>query len=115
MLGTFDKYLAVLLTALIVTYFLTPVVRSLATRFGVVDLPNERRPHKLPTARGGGLAVIIGFHAACLAGLAFSGDNHPGGFTLQWWLNFAPASLILLIVGLIDDVRGLAARKKLLG
>ncbi|HZI33106.1 MAG TPA: undecaprenyl/decaprenyl-phosphate alpha-N-acetylglucosaminyl 1-phosphate transferase, partial [Candidatus Binatia bacterium] len=60
MFGDLDKYLLVFLTGLVVTYLLTPVVRAAAIRFGVVDLPNERRPHKRPTARGGGLAVVLG-------------------------------------------------------
>ena len=75
MFNSFDKYIAVFLTGFVVTYLLTPVVRSLAARFGVVDLPNERRPHKRPTARGGGLAVVLGIYAACLMGLSFPGDD----------------------------------------
>jgi UDP-N-acetylmuramyl pentapeptide phosphotransferase/UDP-N-acetylglucosamine-1-phosphate transferase len=71
MFGDFDKYIAVFLTALVVTYLLTPLVRELACRFGVMDLPDERRPHKHPTARGGGLAVVLGVNAACLVALAF--------------------------------------------
>jgi UDP-N-acetylmuramyl pentapeptide phosphotransferase/UDP-N-acetylglucosamine-1-phosphate transferase len=39
----------------------------------------------------------------------------PGGFDLHWWLNFLPASLILLAVGLVDDIHGLGAWKKLAG
>jgi UDP-GlcNAc:undecaprenyl-phosphate GlcNAc-1-phosphate transferase len=111
----FDKYIAVFLVGFVVTYLLTPVVRSLAVRCGVVDLPNERRPHKHPTARGGGLAVVLGIYAACLVGLAFPGDTRPGSFDLHWWLMFLPSSLILLVVGLVDDIWGLGAWKKLAG
>ncbi len=68
MVNFLSKYIAVFLTGFTVSYFLTPVVRWVAVRFGIVDLPNERRPHKQPTARGGGLAVFLGFHAACLGG-----------------------------------------------
>ena len=39
MFGNWDRYLAAFLTALVVTYLLTPLVRELACRFGVVDLP----------------------------------------------------------------------------
>jgi UDP-N-acetylmuramyl pentapeptide phosphotransferase/UDP-N-acetylglucosamine-1-phosphate transferase len=115
MFDGFDKYMAVFLTGFVVTYLLTPTVRSLAGRFGVVDLPNERRPHKRPTARGGGLAVVLGIYAACLMGLSFPGPTRPGGLDLHWWLNFLPSSLILLVVGLVDDIRGLGAWKKLAG
>jgi UDP-N-acetylmuramyl pentapeptide phosphotransferase/UDP-N-acetylglucosamine-1-phosphate transferase len=110
-----DKYIVVFLAAFVVTYLLTPGVRALAARFGVVDLPGERRPHKRPTARGGGLAVVAGIYAACAIGLAFPGGAQPGGYDFHWWLNFLPASLILLVVGLVDDVRGLGAWTKLAG
>ncbi len=115
MFDDFDKYIAVLLTGFVVTYLLTPAVRSLAVRLGAVDLPNERRPHKRPTARGGGLAVVLGIYAACLVGLSFPKDARPGSFDLHWWLMFLPSSLVLLGVGLVDDIRGLGAWKKLAG
>ena len=115
MFGNFDKYIAAFLTALVVTYLLTPLVRTWACRFGIVDLPNERRPHKHPTARGGGLAVIVGVYAACFLALAFPGHARPGGFDLHWWLSFLPPSLILLVIGLVDDIRGLGPWKKLAG
>ena len=115
MFDGFDKYIAVFLTGFVVTYLLTPVVRSMAFGFGAVDWPNERRPHQRPTARGGGLAVVLGIYAACLMGLSFPGDARPGGFDLHWWLMFLPSSLILLVVGLVDDIRGLGAWKKLAG
>jgi len=113
--GNLHKHIAVFVTAVVVTYLLTPLVRSLACRFGIMDMPGERRVHKHPTARGGGLAVVIGFHAACLVGLMFPNGTRPGGFDMHWYLGFAPASLILLVVGLVDDVRGMKAWKKLLG
>ena len=115
MFGDFDKYILVFLTGLVVTYLLTPLVRAAACRFGVMDLPDERRPHKQPTARGGGLALVLGVQAACLVGLAFPAGTRPGSFDLHWWLSFVPASLILLAVGLVDDIRGLGAWKKLAG
>ncbi len=110
-----DKYLAVFLTGFVVTYLLTPAVRSLAVRFGVVDLPNERRPHKRPTARGGGLALVIGVHAACLMALFFPWPKFAGGLDFHWWRNFALSSLVLLVVGLVDDIRGMKPLVKLAG
>jgi UDP-GlcNAc:undecaprenyl-phosphate GlcNAc-1-phosphate transferase len=115
MFGNFDKYIAAFLTALVVTYLLTPLVRTWACRFGIVDLPNERRPHKHPTARGGGVAVIVGVYAACFLALAFPASTRPGGFDLHWWLSFIPPSLILLVIGLVDDIHGLGPWKKLAG
>ena len=115
MFGDLDKYIAVFLTGLVVTYLFTPLVRAAARRFGVVDVPNERRPHKNPTARGGGLAVIIGVQAACLMALVFPWPKLAGGLDLLWWQHFSLASLVLLAVGLVDDIRGLKPYVKLCG
>src|SRR6187200_1211402 len=42
--------------ALVATFF----VRRNAVRFGLIDLPNDRKVHTTPTPRGGGLAVWCG-------------------------------------------------------
>ena len=86
MFGYLDKYIAVFLTGFVVVYLLTPLVRSLARRFRVIDLPNERRPHKQPTARGGGVAVVLGVHAACLMALTFPWVQMAGDLNLHWLL-----------------------------
>ena len=115
MLGALNKYIAVFLTGFVVTYLLTPWVRKLAIRVGAVDLPNERRPHKWPTARGGGAAVFIGVQAACLMALVYPWPKLSGGLDWSWWQLFALASLVLFAVGVVDDVRGLGPWPKLAG
>jgi UDP-N-acetylmuramyl pentapeptide phosphotransferase/UDP-N-acetylglucosamine-1-phosphate transferase len=115
MSGFLNKYIAVFLTGFVVSYLLTPVVRWLAVRFGIVDLPNERRPHKRATARGGGLAIFLGFHAACLMAVAFPWPKFAGGLDFAWWQRFVLPSLVLLIIGLIDDIRGMRPLVKLGG
>ena len=113
MFGDFDKYILVFLTGLLVTYLLTPVVKKLAFRFSIVDMPNERRPHQRPTARGGGVALFIGVQAACLLAVTF--PKLAGEFDFGWWLHFAMASSILFVVGIIDDIRGMKPLIKLAG
>lgn len=115
MFGDLDKYILVFLTGLVVTYLLTPVVRGLAIRHGVVDLPDARRPHKRPTARGGGVAVVLGVHAACLMAIVFPWPKMAGGLDLIWWEKFALSSAVLVVVGVIDDIRGMKPLIKLGG
>lgn len=109
------RYLAVFLTGLAVTLAATPLVKKLAIRFGAVDIPDARRPHARPTPRGGGLAVVLGVHAACLVSLAFSWSRPEAGLDLKTWLHFVAASLVLVTIGILDDTRGLGARIKLAG
>src|SRR5271170_6292485 len=115
MFGDLDKYIMVFLVGLVVTYLLTPVVRGMAIRFGIVDLPNARRPHKRPTARGGGVAVVLGVHAACLVAVLFPWPQMAGALNFVWWQKFALASLVLLVVGVVDDIRGMKPLIKLGG
>jgi UDP-GlcNAc:undecaprenyl-phosphate/decaprenyl-phosphate GlcNAc-1-phosphate transferase len=115
MFGDLDKYILVFLVGLVVTYLLTPVVRGMAIRSGVVDLPDARRPHKRPTARGGGVALVLGVHAACLVAVLFPWPQLAGALNFVWWQKFALASLVLLVVGVIDDIRGMKPLIKLGG
>jgi UDP-GlcNAc:undecaprenyl-phosphate/decaprenyl-phosphate GlcNAc-1-phosphate transferase len=115
MLGSFAQYLLVALTSLLVTYLLTPLVRRLALRVGAVDVPGGRRLHKRPTARGGGLAVVIGVNVAILAAVVLPWIHVPGSTEIHWWYHFALACLVLLAVGVIDDIRGLGPAVKLCG
>ena len=56
-------YAAVFFGALAVSFCLTPILRDLARRLGMVDAPSERRINKVAIPRGGGLAVFV---ATCL-------------------------------------------------
>src|SRR5437867_3146615 len=49
-----------LLPSFVVALLATYVVRANAGRFGLIDLPSERKVHTAPTPRGGGLAVWFG-------------------------------------------------------
>lgn len=111
MFDDLDKYIAVFLTGLLVTYLITPAVRKLAVRHGVVDKPDERRPHKHPTARGGGIAVVLGVFAASALALVCNWSS----VTASWWQHYFAASILLAVVGVIDDIRGMRAIVKLAG
>src|SRR5579864_6263599 len=115
MFGDLDKYIMVFLTGLLASYLLTPVVRSLAKRFGVMDKPDARRPHKRITARGGGVAVVIAVQIACLMAILFPWPKVAGGLDLLWWKWFLLASGVLFVVGVVDDVRGMKPLVKLSG
>src|SRR5438552_2304714 len=56
------------LPALIIALLATPVVRSSAARFGLIDLPGERKMHTSPTPRGGGIAIWLGVIVTFAAG-----------------------------------------------
>lgn len=49
------------LFALLSSFALTPLARRYAISSGLVDLPDARRVHQQPVARGGGIAMIVVF------------------------------------------------------
>ena len=56
-----------LITALLISFVATPVVKSLAQKVGAVDVPKDgRRMHDHPIPRMGGLAIFLGFMLAVL-------------------------------------------------
>ena len=58
---------AALFAAAVVAFITTPVVRSLAFKVGAVDVPRDnRRMHKHPIPRMGGLAIFFGFILSAL-------------------------------------------------
>ena len=96
---------AALLTAAIVAFITTPVVRTLAFRVGAVDVPRDnRRMHNHPIPRMGGLAIFFGF---ILSALIFVPLDAPlRGMLL--------GAVIIVILGIFDDIYALPALPKLL-
>ncbi|WP_164205441.1 MraY family glycosyltransferase [[Micrococcus luteus] ATCC 49442] len=76
------------------------------SRLGVVDLPNARSSHEVPTVRGMGVALAI---AACLttASLAVVEEEGPGHLVGLTLLGAAAASL-----GFLEDLRGIPVAKR---
>ena len=101
--------------ALVVSLAVTPLVRLFAIRNGLLDQPDaERKIHEFPVPRLGGVAIAIAFVVALgFAALATNDLNAIGSLRP----NRAPAILagaaLLVIVGVIDDVRGMPALVKL--
>lgn len=111
MFGEFNKYVGVFLTGFAVTLGLTPVVRSFAVKHGIIDKPDARRPHKRPTARGGGIAVVLGVFSASLLAITCGWSS----MGTSWWLHYFIGASILAVVGIVDDVRGMRPLVKLAG
>jgi len=111
----------------------TPILRWIAYRTKVVDQPDELlKPHGRPTAYLGGVAIYMGL----LAGLAAYLVSMPGARE-QWsrmvallmaadisqlirnpvWnvLGIALAGLVVMVLGLLDDLFALKPRAKVIG
>lgn len=88
--------------------FLTGALRRYALARSLMDVPNARSSHSVPTPRGGGVAIVLSFLAA-LPILALVG-------VLAWPVMWAllGAGAWVAVVGFLDDHGHIAARWRLL-
>ena len=93
------------LVALAVTWSLTPWVRSVAVAKGAVDNPksDDRRIHKEPTPRWGGLAIYAGLVASLLVTVTGAYWEAPVRFP-YWLLGLVLVGGGLVVVGALDDL-----------
>ncbi len=96
------------LVAFIASAVLTGMLRRYALANSLMDIPNDRSSHEIPTPRGGGLAIVIVF----LAGLWVLSEM---GLVVQkaMWAVFG-AGVWVAAVGFLDDHGHIPARWRLL-
>jgi Fuc2NAc and GlcNAc transferase len=90
----------------ILSFALTGVMRRYALRRNLLDRPNARSSHTVPTPRGGGVAVVLAF----TAGLLVSGAT----LSTSVIMALLPSGCGIALVGLIDDHGHVPARWRLL-
>jgi len=102
------------LAAFAVSLALNRVMIDAGERLGLMDQPGERRVHTAAVPRAGGLAIWAAFMLVAFC-LSFALPLYFEDFRIHWLQPFAAASLVLLMVGILDDRGGLKAWWKLLG
>jgi UDP-GlcNAc:undecaprenyl-phosphate GlcNAc-1-phosphate transferase len=101
-----------LLAAFVISLGLTPVVRMLATRFGVMDAPTAgRKVHDTPTPLMGGVAIFLAFTGVLLVALGFTDTLIAGEIALNHYIGVIAAAAILIIGGVLDDIYELPPHK----
>ena len=100
-----SKEMLMIIVPFLFSVLFIPCVKKIAEFIGAMDMPNERKVHKEPIARLGGLGIYGGF----LFGYMLFGRQ-----SIQ--MNaILIGSIIIVITGIIDDVRPIPAKYKLLG
>jgi UDP-N-acetylmuramyl pentapeptide phosphotransferase/UDP-N-acetylglucosamine-1-phosphate transferase len=109
------KYIVVFAVSLLASWLLVPVVKKLAPALGMVDEPDDRRIHKTPIPRCGGIAVFVATHLALLVVFFGPWQNLSGSTQLRDWAFILAGSGVLLLVGILDDKFDMRAWFKLFG
>ena len=92
--------------ALAISFACTPAVRMLAIKIKAVDVPKDnRRMHKVPIPRMGGLAIFAGFLVSVLFFVPLGTE----------FRSILIGALILVVLGIIDDIMALKPKTKFAG
>jgi UDP-GlcNAc:undecaprenyl-phosphate GlcNAc-1-phosphate transferase len=106
---------AAFVLAMLITALTTPFVRRAALAAGAVDEPGARRVHTRRVPRLGGIAIAIGFFLPLVALFAIHTHAALVFFsTKSISAGLVAGSLLVVCAGLVDDVKGLGAKAKLL-
>lgn len=108
-------YFSVLAGALFLSLFLTPLVRKINSRIGMVDVPGGRRINKLPVVRGGGVAVIASFVISISVFALFRSGPVMSSLNDGVFWKMILLSVCIGIIGFIDDKFGMKPIVKLAG
>lgn len=101
------------IVALAVTWIITPFVSKMAFKFGAVDDPkrDDRRVHKEPLPRWGGIGIFAGLLIALGIILPFAYPLQP--FPL-YVIGLLGIGALIVIVGALDDLHQFSAKIQLL-
>lgn len=99
------RWLHVFLFAFLGTGAVTPLMIRIGHRWNLVDVPADRKIHVLPTPRIGGVALYAGFVGSLLL----------NSIVPDWMIAILVAGSLLLVIGVLDDIRELPASGKLIG
>ncbi|WP_414154088.1 MraY family glycosyltransferase [Pseudomonas sp. BNK-43-a] len=97
------------LAALVAALLLTGALRRYALKRNIIDIPNSRSSHKIPTPRGGGVAIVLSTCAFSIV-LVLGGEQTWGAI-----LPLLLPGLLIAAIGFLDDHGHIAARWRLLG
>src|SRR3990167_2403343 len=98
-------YILSSLIAVLACLFCIWLLQPLAVRVGLVDRPNERKLHQNEVPLIGGVAIFFGF---CFALLHLH-------LSLQPYRGLLSGSVLLVLMGVVDDFNDLSARLRLFG
>lgn len=103
------KYWYIFPVVVLLSLFLTALLRRYALHRSIIDVPNARSSHSVPTPRGGGVAIVLSF-LLCLVFMA-NLELQP----LAQIVAMIGSGALIAVIGFMDDHGHIAARWRLLG
>ncbi|MFJ7315178.1 glycosyltransferase family 4 protein [Pseudomonas sp. NPDC098747] len=98
-----------LLTVFVASLMLTYALRQYALANSLIDIPNSRSSHSIPTPRGGGVAIVVSFLIALPVSYKLQLVDFPT------MIGLCGAGGLVAMLGFADDHGHIAARWRLVG
>ncbi|MGB4437714.1 MAG: MraY family glycosyltransferase [Sedimentibacter sp.] len=99
------SYFIAFISAVIISFIMTPPARKLAIRVGALDIPKDaRKIHKKPMPYFGGLAIYVSIMACMFVYMPHTRTN----------LFIMAGATIIVLTGIVDDMYGMPAKIKML-
>ncbi|MEW6556614.1 MAG: MraY family glycosyltransferase [Elusimicrobiota bacterium] len=106
------SYLYAFLISFFIAYFITPIFVTIAKKFDILDHPHTSvKTHKIATPYLGGLSIFLGFLFSLFVIRYIT--HFPTG-TLRALRGIVTGATLLVIVGLIDDIKIIGFKAKFL-
>lgn len=100
-----QNIIIMVLVSFLTVALIIPFIKKIAKHVGALDIPNQRKVHKVPMPRLGGLGIYFGF----LLGYMIFGT--PSALMNSILIG----SFIIVITGVVDDIKPLSASTKFIG
>ena len=100
-------YIAAFASAFAITLVTTPLAKKISVKLGAIDVPKDRGMHKKPMPRMGGIAIVMGFMITVLVLYRFNPEMN-----VKQFAGFVMGASIIVVLGMIDDVKNLRAKLK---
>jgi len=114
-------YFLIFLASSIISIIITPYVIKFCKKYNIVDIPDKRKIHKEPIPRLGGLAVIISIIITIVTFFTLINLIEPSFFKIKYFkysltqiVGIIVSLITITLVGIIDDIKNLQAKTKLL-
>lgn len=98
------EYFSSFLLSMFITIALIPILKANAIKMKTIDMPNPRKVHRLPMPKIGGIAMALGIAPS----LFFAFKSH-------FMLATVIGSTIIFCFGVLDDIKDLGYKAKLVG
>lgn len=99
------EILKIVISVMSVTMLFFPIVKWIANHVGALDYPDKRKVHKKPMPLLGGLMMFFGF---LFGYMVFAPES-------TQMLAILISSIVVIITGMIDDIKPLKAKQKIVG